>query len=151
MACRSCKNPLERLSLRPFAVAEAWESQASRTLRVSRRALPVQARRLHTTPPRSQTAGDSFMFKVQKWLVQPVADRLKTTARKTTHTYMVYGATEHMYKACSAQAAYTITQADRKAGKIQILEGGEEVGFGGGMWHDGRASFFLQTGHTRSL
>lgn len=67
-----------------------------------------------------------------------MADRLRTTARKTTHSYMVYGATEHIYKTCAAQADYKITQADRKAGKVQLLPDGEEVGVGSGMWHDGK-------------
>lgn len=144
MACRSCRKTLDLALGRPSTLA-AWENHASRTLRVSCRAVPVQARRLHATPPRN-AAGESFMLKVKKWMVQPVADRLKNTAKKTTHSYMVYGATEDMYKTCAAQADYKITQADRKAGKIRQLPDGEEVGFGGGMWHDGRDAFSLQNG-----
>lgn len=142
MACRSCRNRLDLFPrLQSLSALEAGERHA---LHITRRAVPIQTRRLHATPLRRNETSDGFLPKVQKWLVQPVADRLQNTARKTTHSYMVYGATEHMYKACSAQADYTITEADRKAGKIRQLEDGEEVGVGSGMWHDGKGPLKIE-------
>ncbi len=49
----------------------------------------------------------------------------------------MFGATERIAKACSEQAAYTISEEDRKNGTVQTTEDGEEIGVGGGMWHDG--------------
>ncbi|KAK1761820.1 hypothetical protein QBC33DRAFT_564414 [Phialemonium atrogriseum] len=62
---------------------------------------------LTTLTPRSVLLQPSYVHYAS--LIQPLADRLRTTARKTAHLYMVYGATEHIYKACAAQADYKIT------------------------------------------
>ncbi len=51
--------------------------------------------------------------------------------------YELYKATEDIYNVCASQAAYTISAEDRKNGKVRTAEGGEEIGVGGGMWHDG--------------
>lgn len=58
-------------------------------------------------------------------------------------SYFIYKATETMYKACAAQADYTINAADRKSGKLQTTADGEEIGVSkGGPWHDGTSSLF---------
>ncbi|KAJ9155012.1 CBP3-like protein [Pleurostoma richardsiae] len=57
-------------------------------------------------------------------------------AGKTAHGYQVYGATEQIYKACAGQAPYTISEEDRKNETVPTTDEGEEIGVGGGMWHD---------------
>ena len=43
-----------------------------------------------------------------------------------------------MYKACAAQADYTIEAADRKADRVKTTADGEEIGVSkGGVWHSG--------------
>jgi hypothetical protein len=87
-----------------------------------------QHRRLHATPRREK---EEEGFSLSKALLTPF------TNTKRPGTYYVFGATERIYKTCGAQADYRITEADRKEGKIRETEEGEEIGMGGGMWHDG--------------
>lgn len=56
---------------------------------------------------------------------------------KATMPYQIFGATQDIYKACSNPAMYKISEADRKAGTVPMTEDGEEIGVGGGIWHDG--------------
>jgi cytochrome b pre-mRNA-processing protein 3 len=59
-------------------------------------------------------------------------------------SYYVYKSTERMYKACAAQADYTIDAADRKAGKLQTTADGEEIGVTkGGPWHAGMSCLLV--------
>jgi len=51
---------------------------------------------------------------------------------------LLYSTTEGIYKAAASQADYEISREDRKNDTIKRLEGGEEVGAGGGVWHDGK-------------
>ena len=59
------------------------------------------------------------------------------TGRSARSSYFIYGASERLFKECARQADYTISQADRTADRIQKTDEGEEIGVGGGMWHDG--------------
>lgn len=56
---------------------------------------------------------------------------------KATQPYAIFGATESIYKACSAPAKYTISEELRKKEEVPLTEDGEEIGVGGGVWHDG--------------
>jgi hypothetical protein len=55
-----------------------------------------------------------------------------------TETYTAYGVTEQLYKECCKQADYTIPQARDENAEIPKTEDGEDLGVGGGWWHDGR-------------
>lgn len=57
-------------------------------------------------------------------------------ATKAFGSYVIYGATEKLYKVCSKPATYTISQQLRKEEKIPLTKDGEEIGVGGGIWHD---------------
>jgi cytochrome b pre-mRNA-processing protein 3 len=46
-------------------------------------------------------------------LTTTLAQTLRRTATKTTETYITYGLTEHLFKACSLQADYTIPEDQR--------------------------------------
>lgn len=60
--------------------------------------------------------------------------------RNATQPYAIFGATETIYKACSAPAAYTISQEVRKKDEVPMTEDGEEIGVGSGVWFDGISS-----------
>lgn len=64
--------------------------------------------------------------------------------RQVTQPYAIFGATESIYKACSAPAAYKISEELRKKEEVPTTEDGEELGIGGGVWHDGR---FIHDNH----
>lgn len=56
---------------------------------------------------------------------------------KAIQPYQIFGATESFYKACAAPVAYKISPELRKKEAVPLTEDGEEVGIGGGVWHDG--------------
>lgn len=70
-------------------------------------------------------------------IVRPIAETLSQASPRTAQPYMVYGATKRIYDACSAQAAYTVPKESRTNGTLRRGEDGEEIGVGGGIWHDG--------------
>lgn len=57
--------------------------------------------------------------------------------QRATLPYAIYGATQGIYKSCSEPAAYKISEELRKEEQVPATEGGEELGIGGGVWHDG--------------
>lgn len=63
---------------------------------------------------------------------------------KTVQPYQIYGATESIYKACAAPVAYKISPELRKKEDVPMTDDGEEVGTGGGVWHDGMSIGVLE-------
>lgn len=55
---------------------------------------------------------------------------------KAIQPYQIFGATESIYKACAAPVAYKISPELRKKEEVPMTEDGEEIGVGGGVWHD---------------
>ncbi|ROW12185.1 hypothetical protein VMCG_00559 [Cytospora schulzeri] len=55
---------------------------------------------------------------------------------KAVQPYQIFGATESIYKACAAPVAYKISPELRKKEDVPMTEDGEEIGVGGGVWHD---------------
>ncbi|CAG8954102.1 hypothetical protein HYFRA_00009206 [Hymenoscyphus fraxineus] len=53
-----------------------------------------------------------------------------------TETYTAYGGTEEMYKECARHANYTIPKAADPEVEMPKTEYGEDLGVGGGWWHD---------------
>ncbi|KAK4157986.1 thiolase-like protein [Chaetomidium leptoderma] len=115
--CTRATSPLASAALPPFA---PFATSLGRTpTRTARRAL-------HTTSPRHK-------FDLKQMLIGRVTQGMV----KGKSSYYIYGTTERLYKACAAQADYTIEVADRKAGKVQTTADGEEIGVSkGGPWHD---------------
>lgn len=61
----------------------------------------------------------------------------KILPSKAVQPYQIFGATESIYKACAAPATYKILPDLRKKEEVPLTEDGEELGVGGGVWHDG--------------
>jgi hypothetical protein len=150
MACRACQN-VSRLTLRHGArdLVDSYHvsSPSSSSIRTALRAssapitTPIQTRRIHSSPINRQ-AEQKPPGKDDRFLARDLARQLAARASKSTQgTYAIYGASELIYKTCTSQAAYDITEKDREAGKIAFGPDGEEVGVGGGMWHDGLFPF----------
>jgi hypothetical protein len=73
-------------------------------------------------------------------------DRVRESLSTGNSTYYIYRVTEDLYKACAAQADYTIDAADRKAGTLQTTEDGEEIGTSKiETWHKGMSLFLPGT------
>lgn len=67
----------------------------------------------------------------------------KILPSKAVQPYQIFGATESIYKACAAPANYKISPELRKKEEVPLTEDGEELGVGGGVWHDGTFSPLL--------
>ncbi|KAK4186535.1 CBP3-like protein [Podospora australis] len=126
MACPSCRATLRLLPRRPAASPTLRQSSAiiiSQIIPQSARSQQQSKRTLHTTPPLS-----AFRDLVRKYLGSLAKDQ---------SPYHIYQATERLYKACSAQADYTIDPKSRKAGTLKTTDEGEEIGVStGGPWHN---------------
>jgi cytochrome b pre-mRNA-processing protein 3 len=68
-------------------------------------------------------------------LAQAIMKNTKSVG--VTETYTAYGRTEELYKECAKQANYTIPQAADTEAELPKTEDGEDLGVGGGWWHDG--------------
>lgn len=68
-----------------------------------------------------------------------LAQSLRKHAKGTTETYIAYGATEVMFKSCSAQADYTMPQAKEKGVELPKGPDGMEMGVPakGSFWYEG--------------
>ncbi|RDW59686.1 hypothetical protein BP6252_12773 [Coleophoma cylindrospora] len=63
------------------------------------------------------------------------AKELRRVAGKSMETYSAYGSTQHLYRMCSAQADYSIPQAQDEDAEMPKTEDGEDLGVGDGWWH----------------
>lgn len=130
MACRVCR-PCRDLGrqLRPLGDLHFRTSATAPSYRIAFEAAKVPRRHLHQSPTyRNDEAADSWGSKLK--------DAIGGAMRRTTQPYQIFGATESIYKACAEPAAYTISKEDRRNGTVPTLESGEEIGVGGGIWHE---------------
>lgn len=54
-----------------------------------------------------------------------------------TESYTAFGATEAMYKECARHADYKITKPADEDVEVPKTKDGEDLGVGGGWWHEG--------------
>ncbi|KAK7742091.1 Mitochondrial beta-keto-acyl synthase [Cytospora paraplurivora] len=87
-----------------------------------------------TVPSRQQNAPQPEKSTGLGTLLLNIASNLLPA--KAVQPYQIYGATESIYKACSTSAAYKISEELRKKEEVPLTEDGEELGVGGGVWHD---------------
>lgn len=132
--CRPCRD-LARRQLRVLIDARSQSSRAS-VAEIARN----PRRHFHQSTPRreekSQSAsGPSTFAKV----LQSIGSTI--LPKRATQPYAIFGATEAIYKACSEPVKYTISEELRKTNDVPMTEIGEELGVGGGVWHEG--PFFL--------
>ena len=135
--CRPCRDVARRqLRLlrdlnRPSVGRRAAVAEIART----------SARQFHqTAPSRSQNPPQP---EKQPGIAQTLLGiASKILPSKAVQPYQIYGATESIYKACSAPANYKISPELRKKEEVPMTEDGEEIGIGGGVWHDGMLSSF---------
>lgn len=73
-------------------------------------------------------------------LLGSIKEKIGNMLRRSAQPYQIFGATEQIYATCAAQAAYKISPEARKNDKVETTEDGEEIGVGGGLWHDGMAT-----------
>lgn len=136
--CRPCR-ALARRQLRALIEVNhpAPRTFVAEMARSSRRQLhQTAARREEKTQPASEP---SSFAKVLTGIASTILPQ------KATQPYAIYGATEAIYKACSAPAKYTISEELRKKENVPMTEDGEEIGVGGGVWHKGLCSQILSS------
>jgi hypothetical protein len=93
-----------------------------------------------TSAPAPSTKADVAFLR--RKLAHPSITKPIGALKGIVEPYVIYGATQRIYEKCAAQADYTISEADRKSGKLELAEDGEEIGQAAGegsnVWHTGK-------------
>lgn len=141
MACRSCRRDLLRqLSSAPQRLSAAAPTEAEFAAiarHSSRAAVPIrqqQQRRGLQTTARVQSSPAPEKKSLIPESIKTLGGLL---VKSTSQPYVVHRATETMYKACAAQANYTISEKDKRDGTVKTAEDGEQIGTGDSTWHNG--------------
>ncbi|KAI1168074.1 hypothetical protein F5B18DRAFT_347045 [Nemania serpens] len=130
MACRSCRRQLllqarrvnTPVTAEPYNAALGLQQLGQRATTTPITATPVayaHRRGFRSTPTQSG-----------------IRDVIRSTLRRSAEPYRVVAATKEIYDACSKAAPYKIDPIAIKAGTIPKTPDGEDLGEGGGMWHD---------------
>ncbi|KAI1384600.1 ubiquinol-cytochrome C chaperone-domain-containing protein [Hypoxylon trugodes] len=119
MACRSCRRQLALLIRQAATTTEIQNATTIRQLVVAGTPRLDRRRNFSSTPRQ-------LGFK----------DAMRRVFQRTAEPYKVVQATEDIYKACAREAAYKISEKDRKAGTIPKTTEGEDIGEGSTMWHE---------------
>ncbi|OAA58558.1 beta-ketoacyl synthase [Niveomyces insectorum RCEF 264] len=69
-------------------------------------------------------------------ITERLGDMARQAMRRTVAPYSAFGATREMYQKCTQPAAYSISEEARRTDNVPTTEDGEEIGVGGGLWHD---------------
>lgn len=128
MACRNCRrNLLRELPSRQSLVATQSQAQSAA---ISRQL----SRQIIAAAPQQQRRGFRSTAQSQESLLKRLGGQL---LKSTSQPYQVHAATETIYKSCAAEAAYTISETDKRNGTVKKTEEGEEIGTGSTTWHTG--------------
>lgn len=130
--CRPCRELLRQQLglLRQSNTATSYQ-QASLVA-----ATRIHRRQLHHSTSRNDEKSTTTTASTPKMTSDLAKNLMPSVATKAFGTYVVYGATENIYKACSKPVKYTISEKLRKQEKVPLSKDGEEIGVGGGIWHD---------------
>ncbi|KAK9781954.1 putative Ubiquinol-cytochrome c chaperone domain-containing protein [Seiridium cardinale] len=131
MACRSCRRTILRdLSSRQGLVASS--STEVQSAAVARQL----SRQIVAATPHQQRRGFKSTAQCQKsWVPEPLRKLGGMIIRSTSEPYQVHKATEIIYKTAAAEAAYSISETDKRNGTVKKTEEGEEIGTGNTTWH----------------
>lgn len=141
--CRPCRDVARRQLRLLRELNRPSVSQRAAIAEITR----TSTRQFHqTAPSRSQSSPQP---EKQLGIAQTLLGiASKILPSKAVQPYQIFGATESIYKACAAPATYKISPELRKKEEVPMTEDGEEVGVGGGVWHDGTLRS-LPLGHRR--
>lgn len=129
MSCRSCRRHLGQFARQ----ARALPVEASAAAPVAASRFSAQVRQAQQ--PR-RTLSSSLSCR-KSWVPQFVKDAAGQILRSSAQPYQVHAATETIYKTCARQAAYTISEEDKRNGTVKKTEEGVEIGTGNTLWHTG--------------
>ncbi|ETS80613.1 hypothetical protein PFICI_08142 [Pestalotiopsis fici W106-1] len=137
MACRSCRRALLRdLSSRPSLFASGSDIQYTAAKQLSRQIIATAP---HHQQQQQQKRGfrstATAAAEKSSWIPESVRNLGGMILKSTSEPYMVHAATENVYKICAAEAAYTISETDKRNGTVKTTEEGEEIGTGTTLWH----------------
>jgi cytochrome b pre-mRNA-processing protein 3 len=135
MACHSCRRDLLRqLSSAPQRLSTPIEAEYAAIARhTSRTAAPRRQQR----QPMQQRRSFQTTAAPQALIPESVKKLGGLVLKSTSEPYQVHRATQAIYKACAAQANYTISETDKRNGTVLMTEEGEQIGTGNTTWHTG--------------
>jgi hypothetical protein len=124
--CTATYGPLFRSSASSrLTLARSFAACSRRSAGLAPESKPQQEEKLEVRPePQDST-------------VVRIAKQLRKHAAAQTETYVAYGGTRELFRECAKHATYTVPQASQKDAEIPKTAEGEDIGVGGGWWHDG--------------
>ncbi|KAI0481615.1 hypothetical protein F4859DRAFT_426697 [Xylaria cf. heliscus] len=128
MACRSCRRQL-------LPLARQANTLVTVELSISRTALRQRLLHRAATTPITHITHQRRGFRSTPTR-SGILDSIRNVVQRTSEPYRVVAATKEIYDACSKAAPYKIDPIAIKAGTIPKTSEGEDIGEGGGMWHD---------------
>ncbi|KJR88747.1 uncharacterized protein SPSK_07716 [Sporothrix schenckii 1099-18] len=103
---------------------QSQQPRPARTPRPRRSSsVSAPARNFHTTSTSASIAGR-------------LGDMARSAISRTAEPYGAFGVTRAIYQKCTRPAAYDISEETRRNDQVPTTEDGEELGVGGGVWHD---------------
>ncbi len=155
MACRSCRCSLDLIprhakSIGRTGVRRAWLVSSS-PYRPSRHLSGSSRRPADPKPATPPPESGGVLVGAATKVGRAIAPGLAGVAPRLANAYQVFDAAGKIYKACSSHAAYAIPEESRRDGTMKTTEDGEEIGVGGGVWHDGTSGRALCALHTHTL
>ncbi|KAI0128939.1 ubiquinol-cytochrome C chaperone-domain-containing protein [Xylariales sp. AK1849] len=132
MACRGCRQYLSQSARQRQGVWNLIESQSGT---VPARQLSGQTIAVASHPQQQRRSFRTTSQCQKSWMPEPVRKLAAALLQSTAEPYQVHAATETIYKSCARQAAYTISETDKRNGTVKMAEDGVEMGTGDTMWH----------------
>lgn len=130
--CRPCRDVARRQLRLLRELNRPSVSQRAAIAEIAR----TSTRQFHqTAPTRSQGSPQPEKQPGVAQTLLGIASKILPS--KAVQPYQIFGATESIYKACAVPAKYKIAPELRKKEEVPLTEDGEELGVGGGVWHDG--------------
>ncbi|KAL1897709.1 hypothetical protein Sste5346_004017 [Sporothrix stenoceras] len=109
-----------------------WAQKES--LNQQNQAQSTQTRPLRT--PRPKTARDFSTTPTNASIAGRLGEMARSAMSRTVEPYGAFGVTRSIYQKCTKPAAYEISEETRRQDQVPTTEDGEELGVGGGIWHD---------------
>lgn len=129
--CRPCRELARRQLRALIELNHAPRASVASIANHARRSFHQSAAFRSQNPPQESSGFRKVMAQVATSLLPA----------RAVQPYLLFGATEQIYKACSEPAMYKISEELRKQEEVPLTENGEEIGVSaakdGSVWHQG--------------
>ncbi|CAK7205548.1 hypothetical protein SEUCBS139899_008325 [Sporothrix eucalyptigena] len=140
-SCRPCSGAALARCARPATLTGASTTRQTRALHQAvwahqTRESQEQTQKSQKTPQTTRSRRDFHTTPGNAGIAQRLGGMARQAIMKTAEPYGAFGVTRNLYKKCTQPAAYEISEETRRNDKVPTTEDGEELGKGGGLWHE---------------